>query len=259
MIDIGANLTNPIFTDRISLILEESIKHNLSDIIITGTSLEKSKKAEEICSKYSNESLKLYFTCGIHPHSAHEYSNKNIAGLFKEISKNSIAIGECGLDYNRMFSTKKEQQEIFLSQLSLSQELSKPLFLHCRDSYDDFFSILKSFNNTFGVVHCFTGNRQQAKQILDLGYYIGITGWITDNKRNADLLSALNYIPIDRLLIETDCPYLIPKNMPNWKKIKHSLPSHLPYIIEYVSMIKKISYDAIVDITKKNTQLLFGI
>jgi len=119
-----------------------------------------------------------------------------------------VAVGECGLDYNRIFSPKEKQIQVFDYQIKLAKKLGKPLYMHCRDAFDDFIQVLKSNGYYNGVVHCFTGSQVQAEQLIKLGFYLGITGWLLDKRRNHYLVQAIKTIPIEKIMVETDAPWL---------------------------------------------------
>ena len=178
----------------------------------------------------------FYTTVGFHPHNAKNFKEKDLESI-ETLAKNPhvISIGECGVDYYREYSPKNQQIVCFEKQLSLNTKLNLPLFLHERGAHNDFCFLLKKYidkiDNT--VVHCFTGTKQELLQYLDLGCYIGITGWITDMDRGSHLHEIIQYIPEDRLLVETDSPYLIPKNMNDNRKTTNE-PAYLPYVVEEI-------------------------
>jgi TatD DNase family protein len=223
-------------------------------LLLTSTDHFSFLKNLQIIEKYSHI-LKMKTTYGLHPHNA-----KNYQTFFQHFDKNICnshvnAIGEFGLDYFRMISSREEQikaMELFLDKAKKYNSL--PLFLHERDAFEDFYSLIKTSSSN-GVVHCFTGSLQNVKAYLDLGLYIGITGWISDNRRNDDLLNAVKYIPLDRLLIETDCPYLSPKNV--IKNIKRNEPKYLPHVAMSIANIKNISLKEVIEKTTQNGLALF--
>jgi TatD DNase family protein len=205
LIDIGANLTHKSFnTDRES-VLDRAWAAGVPYIIVTGTNLASSEAAIKLATRQPM----LRTTVGIHPHDAKTMTPE----VFKRLAAlahlgSACAIGECGLDFNRMFSTQEEQINAFELQLALAQDVSLPLFLHERDAVDKFTEMLTLHSGKIrGVVHCFTGNTKTLKAYLDLGMYIGITGWICDERRNQDVKDAIKYLPLDRMLVETDAPF----------------------------------------------------
>ena len=257
-IDIGANLTHESFHQDLELVLENAIAAGLYKIIITATSVDETNRAIE-CTDL-NPSL-LWATAGVHPHNAKNTSDNFIEELEKLAMHNKvIAIGECGLDYCRNFSTPKKQRAVFEKQIKLSLKTGLPLFLHQRDAHEDFITMLKeqSVNEIKGVTHCFTGDKGQLKDHLDLGLYIGITGWVCDPRRNQDLLESIKYLPMDRLLIETDAPYLMPKELENKLKTRSNEPKYIREIAEFISNQKGIEIEDLANIAKNNTENLFG-
>lgn len=255
MIDIGANLANSQFDNKIENILLNAVKNNVKTIVLTTTDLKYFNKNLDLIKKY-NHIIDLKTTFGLHPHNA-----KDNLLFFKEYdslinNENVVAIGEFGLDYNRMFSTKEEQVFTMKQFLEKTKNSNLPLFLHERDAFEDFYNLIKN-NNSKKVIHSFTGNKNQAIKYLDIDCFFSINGWITDSKRNNDLLEAIKYIPLSKLMIETDCPYLSPKNLP--KKIFLNEPQYLKYIVDYLVNIYKISAQEIIEITTQNSINFFNL
>lgn len=259
MIDIGANLSHEQFKNDLPHVLDKAFKSNLDSIILTSTDFESFESNIEIIKNFNQ--YNLYTTIGLHPHNAKNFSgfkSKFLEALQSENLKHIVSIGEFGLDYYRMKSTKQEQINAMQEILSVAENNSLPLFLHERGAFSDFVEILKAYRGeNKKVVHCFTGNKEQLKAYLDLDCYIGITGWITDKNRNKDLLEAIKYIPIDKLMIETDCPYLCPKNMPLTHK--RNEPAYLYYICTYLATMYSKSCSQIVHNLNSNTTDFFGI
>ena len=170
-----------------------------------------------------------------------------------------MAIGECGLDYNRNFSTPQAQRIAFEQQLSMAVETRKPLFLHCRDAFTDFHDMLTPVvaAGARGVVHCFTGNRAEAEAFLAMGLDIGITGWVTDLQRGQALREALPAIPLDRLHLETDAPYLFPKNAETRRR--HNEPANLPWVAASVAELLGCDIDEIIQTCSSNSRRMFGL
>jgi TatD DNase family protein len=170
-----------------------------------------------------------------------------------------VAVGECGLDYNRNFSTPQAQRIAFEQQLSMAVETRKPLFLHCRDAFTDFHDMLTPVvaDGARGVVHCFTGNRAEAEAFLAMGLDIGITGWVTDLQRGQALREALPAIPLDRLHLETDAPYLFPKNAETRRG--HNEPANLPWVAASVADLLGCDVDEIIRACSSNSRRMFGL
>lgn len=258
MIDIGANLCSSQFDGDVKEVVERAKTNNVKQLILTTTDKTNYYKNLKIIEQVK-DILPIYTTYGLHPHNAKQH-----ATIFNDIethlnNPNVVSIGEFGLDYFRMISEQKTQiyvMENFLEHAKNFEHL--PLFLHEREAFDDFFSILKNSNtNNKSVVHCFTGNKAQMKSYLDLGCYIGITGWISDNRRNHDIVEALKYLPLDRLMIETDCPYLTPKNYT--KKYVRNEPAFLSYIVQSISQILMQPENVIIEKSIQNTLDFFPI
>lgn len=213
-IDIGINLMHRSFENDREQIIKRAEEAGVSPLVITGTSIGASVRALDYVDKH--EQGRLYCTAGIHPHDAKTCNGGTIAELRALAQdKRVLAIGECGLDYNRDFSPRPVQREWFEKQVELSRELGLPLFLHERDAFDDFAAVLEKHRSgiTGMVVHCFTGGGKELERYLGLGAYIGITGWICDERRGAHLIPLLKNIPADRLLLETDAPFLLPRTV----------------------------------------------
>lgn len=258
MIDIGPNLTNEQFKNDLEEVLKRAKNNNISHLILTSTDMMSFKKNIDIIKKYNNI-IPMSTTYGLHPHNA-----KNNKDIFDNIDKylsykEVISIGEFGLDYFRMLSSKETQLEIMEKFLiSGHKNPDKSLFLHERDAFNDFYSLLKNKKGiNKSVVHCFTGKREHAIKYLDIGCYIGITGWISDKRRNQDLVEALKFIPIEKIMIETDSPYLTPHNMP--KREKRNEPSNLKYIAKSIAEIKNIEIQEVVEKTFQNTLDFFSL
>ncbi len=203
---------------------------------------------------------KFFITAGIHPHHANEILDLNETPLIDRLlSIQPNAIGETGLDYFRNISPPEIQRDSFAMHIEIAKELQKPLYLHQRDAHDDFISILKKNNSALPpfIVHCFTGTQKQLDDYLDLGAFIGLTVWICDEKRNKDLRESIKNIPLDKLMLETDCPYLVPKNLPIKAKKNINEPKYLPHIAKEVSELIGISIESLRDATSKNAENFF--
>lgn len=257
LIDIGANLSNKQFENDLKEVISNSEKAHLKAIYLTTTDKETFYTNLDICSEFHTENLNLYTTWGLHPHKAKDL-NDFIHSTEKLHTHSSIkAIGEFGLDFFRMLSTESEQVNCFEFFLDYSSKLNLPLFLHERQAHEQFVSIYKQFKiKSNAVVHCFTGNKCEAKDYLDMGFFLGVTGWICDNRRNIDLIEAVKYIPIDKILIETDSPYLKPRNIKQ-KNIRNE-PKNLIYVLETIANIKNISIEEAANILYNNTINFFN-
>ena len=232
----------------------------MKQIILTGTNIENSREADEFATNYPDI---VFSTAGIHPNRANSFKDNTIENLKSLLNKEHVvSVGECGLDFNRDLSPRNIQEKVYEAHLQLSIEIQKPLFLHERDAFKRFVEITKEYNNKIpnGVVHCFTGTIEEARVYLDMGLYIGITGSISD-KRFPHLMDVVKYVPMDKLMIETDSPYMIPRNMPkNEIKIeRRNEPCYLPWIVKSIAEAKGITIKDIDDNTTKTTKKFFNI
>ena len=258
LIDIGANLTHPELYNQLDKIVENIKTADIKKVIITSSNLGDTKTALNIINLYPDL---FYTTVGFHPHNAKDFSLEDVDKIHDYgKDKNIVAIGECGLDYYREYSTKEQQIYCFEEQLSIAESLELPLFLHERHAHKDFSKILKSHINKIknSVVHCFTGTKNELKTYLDMGCYIGITGWISDTNRGKHLHDLLEYIPEDRLMIETDSPYLIPHNLP-FKHNGINEPSFLNFVAQTIAECLNKDINEIKEVTCKNTKRFFSI
>ena len=251
LVDIGANLTHAAFRDDLDAVLARAREAGVETIIVTGTTVEESLQAS---------TLGLPFTAGVHPHHARDCDARTIPQL-REISKHPrcVAIGECGLDFNRNYSPHPDQEKWFIAQIELGIELGKPLFLHSRDAHPRFSEILSSAKPKKAVAHCFTGERDELKAYLDLGLYVGITGWICDERRGGHLVELVKEIPRDRLLLETDAPYLTPRDLRPQPKARRNEPAFLPHILGAVARALGRPTEEIAAQTARNAAELFSL
>ena len=242
LIDIGVNLTGKSFQKDLTKVIENADQSGVSQMLVTGTNIEHSELAIELCELWPD---KLFSTAGVHPHHAKEWTDKTALEIHNMAQQDCVkSVGECGLDYNRNFSEPKDQRRCFEAQLELAADLNLPVFLHQRDAHDDFLKILSRWRDKLsgGVAHCFTGTLEEAKSYLDLDLYIGVTGWLCDERRGKDLQQAVKEIPLTQLMIETDAPYLLPRDLPieMIEKLhdRRNEPSVLPHICEALAQYK---------------------
>jgi TatD DNase family protein len=250
LVDIGANLTHASFHDDLAAVLERARSAGVS-MIVTGTSVEETRKAL---------ALDFLTTAGVHPHHAKDCGPETIPELRRiAADPRVVAIGECGLDFNRNYSPHPDQEKWFVAQIELALSLAKPLFLHSRDAHPRFAEILKEHKVEKAVAHCFTGEREELRAYLDLGLYVGITGWICDERRGRHLVELVRDIPSDRLLLETDAPYLTPRDMHPQPKARRNEPAFLPHIARAVARALGRPLEAIAAETTRNARTLFGL
>ncbi|NKB75672.1 MAG: hydrolase TatD [Gammaproteobacteria bacterium] len=240
LIDIGANLTNSRFKSDLPNVIARAQAQGVHKMIVTGTSLQASKEALALTEQFPT---RLTCTSGVHPHDASEW-NPTTAAEITALAQHAsvVAVGECGLDFFRDISPRDQQIHCYEAQLHIAAQVQKPVFLHQRDAHDEFLAILKQHRNPLpnAVVHCFTGTAQQAFDYLDQDCHIGITGWLCDPRRGDDLRQAVKSIPLDKLMIETDSPYLLPKDLSSnltKPKSNRNEPAFLPHILNTLADI----------------------
>ncbi len=252
--DIGLNLFCRQFPDPEKLI-QDAAQQGIC-CILTGTDPKENQKIDKFVRNHT-----AYGTAGIHPHNADRASQQDFAAIEKMIAENEkiVAVGECGLDYDRMFSTKENQIRCLEKHIVLAEKLDKPLFLHERSAAADF---VKRFQRhpeicKKSVVHCFTGNKATLDKYLSMGFSIGITGWICDDRRARQLREAVHMIPLDRIMIETDAPYLTPKNVPGLDRT--NTPGNIVYVAKELAKYMKVSEETLMENAVKNTKKIFHI
>jgi len=259
LIDIGANLTHDSFdTDR-AAVLERAAAAGVGRLIVTGTSVTSSAQAAELCAAHPGV---LFATAGVHPHHATEFdAHTNVALRALTSNPAVVAVGECGLDFFRDFSPRAEQRQAFTAQLELAAETGKPVFLHQRDAHTEFIEILTPLRAQLGggVAHCFTDGPEELAAYLDLDLHIGVTGWVCDERRGAKLRDALPHIPLERLLIETDAPYLVPRDLVPQPRGRRNEPMFLAHILERVAAGMNRSVGEVAAATTANAERLFGL
>ena len=232
LIDIGANLTHESFRPDFDQVLERAQAHGVAQIVVTGASAAGSRMALALARAHPG---KLFATAGVHPHHAIDYDDATDAELREHLKADEVrAVGETGLDYHRNYSPQAAQVEAFERQLQIAVDCAKPLFLHQRDAHADFMSVMRNFAGRIGkvVVHCFTGTRAELVDYLDAGWHIGITGWLCDERRGSHLRELVRDIPADRLMIETDSPYLLPRTVTPKPSPRRNEPMYLTHIVE---------------------------
>ena len=259
LIDIGANLTHDSFAADRADVLEHAAAAGVGRLIVTGTSVTNSVQAVELCAAHPGT---LFATAGVHPHHATEFDAHTGSALRALLSNPAVvAVGECGLDFFRDFSPRAEQRRAFAAQLELAAETGKPVFLHQRDAHAEFVEMLapRRARLVGGVAHCFTDGPEELAAYLDLDLYIGVTGWVCDERRGAKLRAALPHIPLERLLIETDAPYLVPRDLVPQPRGRRNEPKFLAHILERVAAGMHRSVDEVAAATTANAERLFRL
>ncbi len=257
-VDIGANLGHKSFRADLEAVLERAGEAGVRRIVVTGTSLRASEAAQRI----TERSSRLFATAGVHPHEARRW-RADSADRQRALAGHSsvVAIGECGLDYNRDFSPRTDQRRAFGDQLALAAELQMPLFLHERDARADFLAMLREVRDRIprAVVHCFTGSPETLRAYLDLDLHIGLTGWICDERRGMHLRQAVADIPPDRLMIETDSPFLLPRTIRPRPRSRRNEPAFLPHVASMIAGCVGKPLDRVAAETSRTATEFFGL
>lgn len=258
-IDIGINLTNRRYHKDRQQVVNNALQAGVCKMLVTGTSVDESRRAYQLTQDYPDI---LYATSGCHPHDAKSLDAAGLSQLVELAQMDSVvAVGECGLDFNRNFSPADKQIEVFKQQLELASRIGKPVFLHERDAFDTQFEILKDYMPSLkgAIVHCFTGNQQHLEHYLELGLSIGITGWVCDERRGQDLYRIVQLIPDDKLMLETDGPYLTPRNLKPKPKSGRNEPKFLPHISETIAQARGQSIQHVAKISYQNSCRFFNL
>jgi len=259
LIDIGVNLTHDSFDHDRDQVIERARNAGVTRMIVTGASREHSPKALELARAHPGV---LYATAGVHPHHASEYTAECDAEIRAlHAHPEVVAVGETGLDYFRDFSPRPAQRRAFERQLEIAAENGKPLFLHQRDAHADFMAVMKAFEGRLGpaVVHCFTGTREELFDYLDQDWHIGITGWLCDERRGRHLREIVHNIPANRLMVETDSPYLLPRTLAPMPRDRRNEPMYLPHILAELARDRGEAAEATAAATTATAQAFFGL
>lgn len=252
--DAGLNLFSPQFSGQEQQIVQQAHAENVTHLLLISSDLNETELNKEFASKHP----RCFCTAGVHPHHAARVSSHWLKDLTAALQHPAVvAIGECGLDFNRDFSPRTQQQVVFAAQLQLAKECGKAVYLHERDAFATQVAILKEHKISHGVAHCFTGNQQQMRTYLDLGLYIGITGWLCDERRGQALQDAIRYLPSDRLILESDAPYLLPRTLR--PRPRFNQPAFLPVIAADVARLTGRTLQDIAIQSMNNSLALFQI
>lgn len=259
LIDIGANLSHQSFRRDLDAVIERAQAAGVAQIVITGASEEESTAASEIARTRPGV---LFATAGLHPHLARDW-RAQCEQVIRELAARPevVAIGEAGLDFNRDFSPRDQQAQVFESQLRIAAELGLPVFMHERDAHEKFTEILTPVRGRLrdAVIHCFTGSADELDVYLDLDLHVGVTGWICDERRGQHLRKLVRRIPLDRLMLETDAPYLLPRDLNPKPKSRRNEPMHLRHILETVARCRGMSAEKLAEATTRTSRRFFGI
>ena len=259
LVDIGANLAHDSFNADRDAVLRHARAAGVVAMIVTGSTLDDTDRAIALCRQYPGV---LRATAGVHPHHATGLLESDTVRLGEQLSDPMVvAAGECGLDYFRNFSPPAEQRRAFELQLGLAEQQRKPLFLHQRDAQSDFLAMLRAHPHTASraVLHCYTDGRAMLEDCLALGLSIGVTGWICDERRGQDLREAAPHIPEDRLMLETDAPYLLPRTLRPKPAHRRNEPAFLPAVLEALARCRGDNPGALAAATSANASRFFGL
>jgi TatD DNase family protein len=261
IIDAGVNLASSQYRHDLDDVIQRAQQAGLQALVAIGTDIDSSRQCIDIARQYTGC---VVATAGIHPHNADSVNPLALESLRQLAQDERVsAIGETGLDYNRNFSSPASQRSAFVAQLEIATETSKPIYLHERDAFGDQIDILGNYRDslTGGLAHCFTGTMEQARAYIDLGLHIGITGWLCDPRRGQDLRQAVKHIPLDRLILETDAPYLLPRHLNRQilaiPQKRRNEPCLLPLIAEFLADILGCSLAELSHATTRNSRSLF--
>ena len=253
------NITHDSFMNDLDETIQRAESHEVKYFFAPAARESEIENLLHHCKVYEG---KIYCSIGIHPHYASELKPNTIANLKPHLKNKYVrSIGEVGLDYFRNFQSPEIQIKCFETFVELAIEENYPLFLHHREAFNDFYPILKNSIHKLphSIVHCFTGNKNELKKFLDLGLFIGITGWVCDPKRGQELREIIKYIPIDRMVLVTDAPYLLPKDIESKPKNNRNEPMFLEHILSVVSTIIKADKKIVAHQTTNNFKRLFRL
>jgi TatD DNase family protein len=260
LVDIGINLTHDSYDSDRDAVMARAAAAGVVQMVVTGASAEGSRKAVALAHAHPRT---LHATCGVHPHHATELTNDlahELEGLAHK--PEVVAVGECGLDYFRDFSPRDVQRAAFARQLEIAARVGKPVFLHQRDAHEDFVAILREHAKSLtagAVAHCFTGQANELEDYLRMGLHIGITGWICDERRGAHLLPLMRQIPAGKLMIETDGPYLLPRDLRPKPPSRRNEPAYLPHIAATIARARDESLEQLAASTTASARQLFRL
>jgi len=258
LVDIGINLAHDSYDHDRPEVIARALAAGVTRMVVTGSSLESNARAIEICDTWPEL---LRATAGIHPHHAREFSREDLPLLERQLGHPLVgSAGECGLDYFRNFSPPADQRRAFMDQLELATRVGKPVFLHQRDAHADFMAVLRDYlpNISKAVVHCFTGTGPELEAYLDAGLFVGLTGWICDERRGLAVKELAAEIPLDRLMIETDGPYLMPRTVHPRPSHRRNEPMYLSYILDAISEVRSESREEVAAATSHNALKFFS-
>jgi TatD DNase family protein len=259
LIDIGVNLAHDSFDRDRAEVIARARAAGVVQMIVTGADAQSTRRAIALAERHPG---RLFATAGVHPHHAAELDEALAAELERLAAHPAVvAIGECGLDYYRDYSPREAQRRAFTRQLELAARSGKPVFLHQRDAHADFAAILREHRRALagGVAHCFTGTGAQLAEDLQLELAIGITGWFCDERRGAHLAPLVREIPAERLMIETDAPYLLPRDLEHKPASRRNEPAYLAHIARAVALARGVDLATLAATSSAAARALFHL
>ncbi|MDA9594610.1 TatD family hydrolase [bacterium] len=249
LIDTHCHLFFDELKEDLSSVLNRAADLGVTKFICVGTNIEDSKESYNLALDYEN----IFSTAGVHPHDTERVAENYIDELYNLLkNKKVVAVGEIGLDYFKELSDISVQKKIFAEQLELAQKINKPIVFHNRDSDDDIINTLSEFPNVYGVAHCFSSTYDVAKKLIDMGFYISFSGNLTF--KNSHLPDVAKRLPIDRLLVETDSPFLSP--VPHRGKINE--PGRARFVADLLARLHNLSINEVAQITTTNAKAIFN-
>ncbi|WP_109513619.1 TatD family hydrolase [Pseudomonas ovata] len=262
LIDIGVNLTNASFAADRPAVLQRAYAAGVAQLVLTGTSLACSEESLNLCHELDESGQRLFSTAGVHPHSASDWNSDSERTLQALLQQDRVrAVGECGLDFNRDFSPRPQQERVLHAHLALAVQLQRPVFLHERDAGERLLDILRDYRDHLpaAVVHCFTGEQQTLYRYLDLDLHIGITGWICDERRGSHLHPLMRDIPRGRLMLESDAPWLLPRSLRPKPKKGRNEPAFLTEVLREVALHRGERIEDLARHTTDCARAFFGL
>ena len=259
LVDIGINLAHDSYDADREAVVRRALDAGVRQFVVTGASVEGTRGALALAHAAP---LVMRATAGCHPHHAADLDDAAFEALAALAADPlAAAVGECGLDYHRNFSSPAEQRRAFERQLVLAIALGKPLFLHCRDAHRDFMAILRAHAGSLppAVLHCFTGTGDELEDCLAFGLFIGITGWICDERRGLHLRGIVGCIPPGRLMVETDGPYLLPRDLNPKPASRRNEPMYLPQVARAVAAARGEDIGTLAAHTTQTARAFFGL
>lgn len=259
LIDIGANLTHASFSRDLPQVIRDAQQAGVHTLVVTGASDKSNRDAQQLIDQYPQQ---LFATAGAHPHHAVEYTNESDVLIRELVDQGKVvAVGECGLDYHRNYSPRPVQRKVFEMQLKIAAENHMPVFMHLRDAHEDFMEILATYRADLpaAVVHCFTGTEKELDGLLLMDLHIGITGWICDERRGHHLHEFVHKVPANRLMLETDAPYLLPRDLDPKPKDRRNVPANLPHILGTVACAVGKPVEQVAEETTATAKAFFNL